>query len=83
MANFYLLGKLSIPETNVDLDEILEEGKKMLKIIELNEIAYTELILSIDAKVSNGNIAINIVQGCKTKDFPDGIAASPWENLKN
>jgi hypothetical protein len=38
----------------------------------LNEIVYTELILSIDVKASYGKIAFNIVKGCKNKDYPDG-----------
>jgi gag-polypeptide of LTR copia-type len=79
-----LLGKLSIPKVDDAFDEISEEGKKMMKVIELNEIAYTELILSIDVKASNGKIAFfNIVKGCKTKDYPVGNAASAWEKLKN
>ena len=78
-----LLGKLSISKVDDVFDEISEEGKKMTKVIELNEIAYTELILSIDVKASYGKIAFNIVKGCKTKDYPDGNAASAWEKLKN
>jgi hypothetical protein len=54
-----------------------------LKIVEWNEIAYTELILSIDVKAINGKIAFNIVKGYKTKDYPDGNAARAWEKLKN
>ena len=73
-----LLGKLSIPKVDDVFDEISEEGKKMTKVIELNEIAYTELILSIYVK-----IAFDIVKRCKTKDYPDGNAASAWEKLKN
>jgi hypothetical protein len=34
-----LFGKLSIPKEDDVFDEILEEGKKMMKVIELNEIA--------------------------------------------
>jgi gag-polypeptide of LTR copia-type len=78
-----LFGKLSIPKEDDVFDEILEEGKKMMKVIELNEIAYTELILSLDVKASNGKIAFNIVKRCKTKDYPDGNSASAWEKLKN
>jgi hypothetical protein len=78
-----LLGKLSIPKVDGVFDEISEEGKKTMKVIELNEISYTELILSIDVKPSNGKIAFNIVKVCKTKDYPDGNAASAWKKLKN
>ena len=55
----------------------------MSVIIEMNEIAYTELILSIDVKTSSGNVAFNIVKGCKSKDYPDGNSFTAWERLKN
>jgi hypothetical protein len=44
-------------------------------IIDLNMIAFTELILSIDVIVSNGKIAFGIVKSCKTKEFEDGNSA--------
>ena len=78
-----LLGKLSIPKSDEVFDEVSDEGKKKAKIIELNEIAYTELILSIDVKNSSGKIAFNLVKGCKSKDYLDGNAATAWERLKN
>ena len=43
----------------------------MMNAIGLNEIAYTELILSIDVKNSNGKVAFNIMKGFKSKDYPD------------
>ena len=51
--------------------------------IELNEIAYTELILLIDVKTSSGKVAFNLIKGCKSKDYPDGNAAVAQERLKN
>jgi hypothetical protein len=54
----------------------------MMAIIDLNEIAFTELILSIDATSSAGKIAFGIVKGCKTKEYEDGNAALAWEKLK-
>jgi hypothetical protein len=48
----------------------------MTRTIKLNEIAYTDLILSIDVKASYGKIALNIVKGCKSKDCPDGNAVT-------
>ena len=65
------------------VDDVSDMGKKMLNAIELNEIAYTELILSIDAKTNNGKIAFHIVKGYKSKDHPHGNAAISWEKLKN
>jgi hypothetical protein len=78
-----LFRKLSIPKVDEDIDENSDIGKKKSIIIELNEIAYTELILSIDVKASSGQVAFNIIRGCKTKDYPDGNDAITWERLKN
>jgi hypothetical protein len=52
-------------------------------VIELNEIAYTELILSIDVKASSAKVAFNIIRGCKTKNYPVGNGFIAWERLKN
>jgi hypothetical protein len=60
-----LTGKLSIPKADEEFDKDLDMGKKMLNAVELNEVAYTELLLSIDVKASNRKIAFNIVKGCK------------------
>jgi hypothetical protein len=78
-----LLEKLSIPKVDEEIDKSSEIGNKKFIIIELNEIAYTELILSIDVKASCGKVAFNIITGCKTKDYPDGNGAIAWERLKN
>jgi hypothetical protein len=78
-----LLGKFSIPKVDEDIDETSDIGKKKSIIIKLNEIAYTELILSIDLKTSSGKVAFNITRGCKTKDYPDGNCLIAWEILKN
>jgi hypothetical protein len=77
-----LLGKLSIPMVDEKFDEGTESGKKNPIAIEMNEIAYTELILSIDVKTNSGKVAFNLIKGCKSKDYPDGNAAIAWERLK-
>ena len=78
-----LLGKLTIPKTSDEINEKTDEGKTMMKILDLNEIAYTELILSIDVKTSSGKVAFNMVKGCKNKDYAEGNATMAWERLKN
>jgi hypothetical protein len=40
--------------------QVAEEAKKLMRVIELNEIAFTELILSIDESSSNGKIALGM-----------------------
>jgi hypothetical protein len=53
-----LLSKLSIPLADEDFDIIFEIGKKMLKINEVNEIAYKALTLSTDVNTCKGKIAL-------------------------
>jgi hypothetical protein len=60
-----------------------EEGKKLRIAADMNELSYTELILSIDDKTNNGKVALNLVKGCKNKDYADGNASLAWERLKN
>ena len=64
-----LLGKVTIPKTNEEINKKTDEGKIMVKIFDLNELAYTELILSIDVRTSGGKVAFNMVKGCKNKDY--------------
>jgi hypothetical protein len=58
-------------------------GKNKSMIIKSNEIAYTELILLIYIKTSSGKVPFNIIRVFKTKDYPDGNGAIPWEKIKN
>jgi hypothetical protein len=53
----------------------------IMSIIELNDISYTKLILSIDVKAFYGKIEIRIVRACKNKDFPNGNAETAWGKL--
>jgi hypothetical protein len=70
-----LLETLSISTADENFDEGIKSGKKKSIAIEMNEIAYTELILSIDVKTSSGKVAFNLIKGCKSKDYSDGDAA--------
>jgi hypothetical protein len=78
----FLLRKLSILTVDEEIDEGTESRKKKSVIIELNEIAYTELIQSIDVKTSSGKVAFNIFKGCESNVYPDGNAAC-MERPKN
>jgi gag-polypeptide of LTR copia-type len=77
-----LLGKVKIPKTDEVYDMESEEGKKFIIAADMNELAYTELILLIDDKTS-GKVAFNLVKGCKSKEYVDGNAFIAWEQLKN
>jgi hypothetical protein len=69
-----LLGKVLTPKSSEVFDENTDEGKRILKIIDLNEMAFTELVLSIDVSSSSSKIAFRIVKSCKIKDYEDGHA---------
>jgi gag-polypeptide of LTR copia-type len=73
---------LIIPRAEDMINLTSDRGKQKSRIITLNDVAFTELILLIDVKTSSGKTAFNLVKGCKTKDHPDGNAASTWERLK-
>jgi hypothetical protein len=77
-----LLGKLEIPRTLEPIDERTDKGKRMMVIIDLNEMAFTELRLSIYAFSSSVKTAFGIVKSCKYKEYQDGNAAMAWEKLK-
>jgi hypothetical protein len=55
----------------------------MVRTIKLNEIAYTELILSIDIKAGYVKIAFNIAKVFKIKDYPYVNAVNALEKIKN
>jgi hypothetical protein len=77
-----LLGRVEIPTSLDVIDEKTDEGKRLMRITDLNEIAFTELILSIDVSNSKGKIAFGVVKSCESKEFEDGNAALAWEKLK-
>ena len=64
------------------IDEKTDEGKRLLKIIDLNKLAFTELVLSIDISSTTGKNAFEPVKSCKAKEYEDGNAALSWEKLK-
>jgi hypothetical protein len=57
-----LLEKVKIPRTDEDNDMESEEGKKSTIAADMNELAYTELILLIDDKKSSGKVAFILVK---------------------
>jgi hypothetical protein len=63
-----------------DDDDAAKEVK--MNIRELNEFAYSDLILSMDTDKSGGKVAFNIVKRSKTREYPDGNAAIAWQGLK-
>jgi hypothetical protein len=67
---------VKVSKTDEDCDMESEEGKKLTIAADMNELAYTELILSIDDKTRSGKLAFNLVKGYKNKHYADGNASN-------
>jgi hypothetical protein len=76
------LGELQIPKTSEEFEEKSEEGRSMMKNADLKELAFVELILSIDVSKISWRNAFGILKGCKAKDCEDRNARLAWEELK-
>ena len=57
-------------------------AKQLAKNKLLNNQAYGDLILSMDATSPTGLVAFNIVKSTKTTIYPNGNARIAWQNLK-
>jgi hypothetical protein len=77
-----LLGKVNIPKSDEEINRKSEEGKVLMMNADLNEMAYTEFILSIDLRMSSGKVVFSIIKGNKSRDYTDGNSELAWENLK-
>jgi hypothetical protein len=62
-----LFGQVKIPRTNEDYDMESQEGKNLRIVADMNELACTELILSIEDKTSSGKVEISLMKGYKNK----------------
>jgi hypothetical protein len=77
-----LLGNVNILRTDEDYDMNSDEGKKLTTAADMNELAYTELILSLDDKTRSRKVAFNLVKGFKDKYHANGNASMVWERLR-
>ena len=55
--------------------------KKTRRAWKLNELAYEDILLSINCSTSSGKTAFNLVDNCVTSDQPDGNCKLAWERL--
>jgi hypothetical protein len=78
-----LLRKATV-STDTEFEALSEATpkKKAKELRDLNELAYEDLILSIDRKKNSSRVAFNIVKGCRTSEYEDGNARLAWTRLK-
>lgn len=73
--------------TKETIDEIEEKSsknaddKKILKLQELNKIAYMHLVMSIDTSTHSGKPPFRLIKNTKTKVYPDGNCKLAWDRL--
>jgi hypothetical protein len=77
-----LLGNIDIPKSGEEINEKTEEEKVLINNANLNEMAYTELILSIYVRRSSGKVMFRIIKGFKSRNYTDGNSALAWDKLK-
>ena len=63
------------------MDETKEDEKTKSKIRDLNDLGYSELILSF-ADTDSGNVAFQYVRNSKSKEYEDGNIAVAWASLQ-
>ena len=77
-----LLGTVQVAHDDEQLDLATTEGKEKQDIRDKNELAFEELILSIETSSGPGRVAFQIVKACKTTELADGDAAMAWKRLR-
>ena len=70
-----------IPQDSEQLDLGTDAGKAKKNARDMNELAYKELVLSIDTSTSPGKVAFQLIKGCKTTANKNGDAAQAWKRL--
>jgi hypothetical protein len=79
LFSFNLSSKFILSSIQVQLTVVEgKEGKKKVIIVNFNELAFTELIVSMDDKISKRNVAFELGRGCKNMNFVDGNVFLAW-----
>ncbi len=79
-----LLGRDKVPmQDQLELaeDSSSESNKKIIKLGELNTLAYKDIVLSINHTTSSGKVAFSLIKNCKSNEFPEGNFKLTWERL--
>jgi hypothetical protein len=76
-----LLDKVKVPDATAS-DPDPDVQKDIDKRRDLNELGYSDLILSMDTATALGRVAFNIIKLSKNTQFPDGNINVAWAKLK-
>jgi len=76
-----LLGTVKIPKDSEKFDLTVPAEKAQSEIHDKNELAFEELVLSIDTSEGDGRVMFQAVCCCKLDDYKNGNAADAWKHL--
>jgi gag-polypeptide of LTR copia-type len=80
MKEMYLgTNKVDVPKTADSLTVGKDDDK--IKVRDMNEMAYSDLIMAMDTSTKQGMVAFNLVMSSKTTEFRDGHAGISWKRL--
>ena len=79
-----LLRRVDLGPTNAEVpaDVPAEKRAEVLRLRDLNEIAYADLILAVDTTKPTGRVVFNMIKGTKTPSYLDWNAQEAWASLK-
>jgi gag-polypeptide of LTR copia-type len=76
-----MTGNLKVPKADKVLDEDDTDDAKEIKVRDMKDLGYVDLILSMsDTEV--GGIALSYIKNAKTDALPDGDLQRAWEALE-
>jgi len=78
-----LLGKVEVPIDSTLIDASTPAGKEQAKMRKLNDVAFEELILSVNTSEGTGKVVFKLIKGCKTADLKDGNSKLAWTRFCN
>ena len=76
-----LLGKERIPTQSEYEKAVTDGNKEQIKIGDLNEEAFEDIVLSINHTSRQGKVAFSLVRNCRTSKYPEGNCKLAWDRL--
>jgi hypothetical protein len=64
------------------MKKLMRKMKALMMNVDLDEMAYTELMISIDIRCSSVKVIFSIIKGYKGRDYTEGNSTLTWDKLK-
>ena len=78
-----LTGSERVPPVSMSANgEAIERTDAERRLDNANELAFEDLVLSVDGTTEAGRVAFGIIRSSKTTELPEGDARLAWEKLE-